>query len=226
VALPRRFRRPPRQEPTSRGLLAWLNQNSGAIQAISSLIAVVVAALAVVFAFYAFVDQSTTNGMERDRFERRYASRVAWWFEGPVATANGVTAPTSAWTLVVQNRAPIPVRGAVFSLDVSESSLRYEMGVSADPAVRELFADTWPLPELRPCELVRVSIRYEKKVSVPTDLLSEAGVVMFIDGASSGLWVLTARGLDRTQWILFPQYDSAKAPLISRRDASDCGESG
>ncbi|GAB3939521.1 hypothetical protein GCM10027614_21920 [Micromonospora vulcania] len=125
------------------GVESALRRHSAAMQAVASIVAVALTAVALVYAYQANVlaqdtlreqqrvnaDQLELNRLARERFERRYASRVSWWidmgdtgishyFQGNQARIDRAKPDdvVSLEIIHVQNRAPVPVHEPTFVL--------------------------------------------------------------------------------------------------------------
>ncbi|MFE9959190.1 hypothetical protein [Micromonospora sp. NPDC005299] len=152
--------------------------------------------------------------LERQRYERRYASRVAYWWE---ITPWGPSGPPR---LKVQNRSPAPITNlalvALPELDSVQGQTRaYEFLVDAPP-----------------CSILTVEL---PEASEDLKLWSQSSVSLtlrFHDPVDA--WLLTPAGLKQvTKETLLKAYGgrspvmtAALPPKESPESAGDCGEGG
>ncbi|MDW5330816.1 hypothetical protein [Plantactinospora sp. KLBMP9567] len=115
---------------------------SVAIQALGALVAGVVAIPALVVALSALEDQQEINRsqirlnqIEQDRFNKRYASRVAVWMTGEPGSFK------------LQNRAPVPLS----VVQLRFGSLEWEGG-------RAYSYDWFHLPTMPPCTILSIEL--------------------------------------------------------------------
>jgi hypothetical protein len=207
--------------------MRWLNRHSPAIQATGSILAVIIASAATIIAAKTLSDQTELNQLAVDRFERRHASRVAWWYDRDYqwmdlkdkehrarlerASANSVV---DYETITLQNRSPVSMSQVVFA--VGKVNL---------PATGWLL-----IPDLRPCESMRVRLRAErdKAVQFVDDGTALRSDLYFLDPALV-YWQNGFSGLVKDDSDLRVR-DSGEGLLletkvVSRAPAADCGES-
>lgn len=223
VALSRAPRTLRRSEQQRGGLLAWLNRNTGALQALAALTAIPIGMAAAVFALMAFRDQQQLNRQQltvnrdqlrmnrlaNDRFERRYASRVAWWpVEFPIKIdSNG---QMGFLRIAVQNRSPAPLRTALVRAALTDGgTAKFSLG------------------DIRPCEQAEMTLTISTAVF---DRLAEPEwSVVFRDPEE--LWKLNMAGdlsladVSSMSGLVFDE-DDGHVTDVDRTSVSDCGESG
>lgn len=206
----RRPRRPARPE---RGTLTdWL-------QGVSALLAVLLTAPALVVAIVTYRDQQQINRaqldvtrLERQRYDQRFASRVAAW-----QVRRAPTSPKDPVDVRVQNRSPVPIKRLHIEAD-SEDVLAWPDG----PRIFEVQVD------IPPCTLVTIRLQSMIKPRYPMMRISVA--LWFADPV--GYWQVGTRGLvpaneDDLAAIRKKGGDgyAVEQPEL-RRTAADCGESG
>ncbi|WP_174536719.1 hypothetical protein [Micromonospora chalcea] len=211
---PRRRVLPPRRggsrQPRERAKLTdW-------VQALSGLLAVAVAIPALIVAGVTYRDQQEINRtqlemaqLERDRYEKRYASRVAfWWLTYPRDGQSG--------RLKVQNRSPVPISGITL-VGVPAG------GPSTPPQQAYLLTTDAP-----PCVVLTLSLP-----TLPGDeefwpWLHKSFGLHFTDPTRS--WFLWPTGLQRSSRELsLPRVrflGAATEVPDTRESAGDCGEGG
>ncbi|MEU4366749.1 hypothetical protein [Micromonospora chersina] len=206
-------RRPVRPQPRERVRLTdWL-------QGISSLLAVVLAAPALVVAVVTYRDQQQINRaqldmtlLEHQRYEQRFASRVAaWQLRNPAAD------PRDPVRVRVQNRSPVPIKQLHIEAD-SEDVLAWPDG----PRVFELPVD------IPPCSLL--TFRLESMVQ-PRYRMTRISVTLWFSDPV-GLWQVGAHGVvsaapDDFRAVQRSRGGGYGVELPEQREtAADCGESG
>jgi hypothetical protein len=181
------------------------------IQALATVIAVVLAGWAGIIAL-------NTYSSQLDRQDRRYASRVAWWWDMPSYGHDEPHFPLSKVHFVLQNRSPVPLT----SLNVT---LRRDD--------EYLYWDFW-LYDLPPCIIATYSI----DVSDPDETLSQViesrwdadlWGLTFNDGMK--LWHVNSQHQLRSDNIPHgalnpPKTSPLKEQRSMRRSVEDCGEGG
>ncbi|MEU1968981.1 hypothetical protein ABZ541_14395 [Micromonospora sediminicola] len=218
------------------GRLSWFNRNGAGLQAIAALTAIPVSVVAAVFAVQAFKDQQQVNRDQirlnqsaRERYERRYASRVAFWIADDDTSASAK--PQSSGLVVVAtvsmlNRSPVPLRdAAIFAIAQSGEAV------------------FWQQQDLRPCEKVDVELLAHVSTA---GRLKDAGnkyVLSLAFRDPTRLWHMTNDGLfpldgygSHVENYIWEGVKSGNtltgSPLIysslirKRADVTDCGESG
>ncbi|WFE47735.1 hypothetical protein [Verrucosispora sp. WMMD1129] len=219
-----------------RGRLSWFNRNGTGLQAIAALTTIPVSAVAAVFAFQAFKDQQqvnrdqiTLNQTVRERYERRYASRVAFWIADDDTSASARPQSSSlviVATVSVLNRSPVPLRdAAVFAIAQSGEAF------------------FWHQQDLRPCEKVDVALLAHATTAGRLKDPGNRFVLSLVFRDPTRLWHMTNDGLfpldgygSYTQDFIWEGAESGStltgSPLIysslirKRAEVTDCGESG
>jgi diadenosine tetraphosphatase ApaH/serine/threonine PP2A family protein phosphatase len=162
------------------------------IEAIATVAAVAAAVIAAVFARMAYQSQSTINKSQLDlnrrlvqQVEERFASLIAWWFEGrPVADEDSVQRrlygiPSDdelhvMETIKIQNRSAVPIRHVKYAV--------LPAGV-ADPT-------WWRLPDIPPFTVAKFEIRHYGHVihNVLYDPDENARALFFEDPVGRWRW--------------------------------------
>jgi hypothetical protein len=191
-------------------------------QAAGTILAAVIAAVALLIAALTFHDQQQTNHsqaqinhnqlqlneLQLTRTEQRYATRVAAWFVRLKYTYGGVS---QAGRVRIQNRSPVPI------IDVSMIDSQSELGVR--------------LPDLPPCSVQTFDLTLDTHDSPFSGPQLNNFELHFVDGVAS--WAGSSGTLrhDDRPWLT-DQVDRA-ADLFSLREiptetqeAQACGESG
>ncbi|RAO03075.1 hypothetical protein [Micromonospora noduli] len=214
-----RGRRPPPMERLK--VTDWL-------QGLSGLLAVVLAAPALWVAVYTYRDQQEltraqleATRLERERYQERFASRVAAWRPlGPEEAR-----PWAAPPMVLQNRSPAPIReiAFVFAVDATEE-------VSAH---RRPF---WSLSDVPPCSIYTFNFFNLAGPMAPGRASSRYGgqvELWFTDPA--GRWAVGSEGVEpysdeRRSLVPTPELltieRSYYAEVVKKESAPDCGEGG
>jgi hypothetical protein len=206
--------------------MRWLSRHSPAIQATGSILAVLIASIATVIAAKTLGDQTELNRLSQDRFERRHASRVAWWYERDYQfdlyaeenRARVERAPAKSIvdyeTITLVNRSPVSI-----------TLIEFAIGKPGVPATA-----WWLVPDLRPCESIRVRLRTERDNAIRyikegkeyySNLYFADPAVTFWQNGAGGLLKDDAnlRVRDSGSGLL------QETKLISRAPTADCGES-
>ncbi|MFG1918397.1 hypothetical protein [Micromonospora sp. NPDC048898] len=180
----------------------------------AALLAVTLAAPALWIAVSTYRDQQALTReqleltrLERERYEQRFASRVAFW----IPTEDEVRRPKGiAFVVRVQNRSPVPIGSIVIAP-------RFPQALDVG------FFSTVDIP---PCSLITLGLDHEGAVRSMT--LPDRGLPMlgmsFYD--SVGIWAIGSSGVQRTMGTrLRPSIGAAELPG-TREVLSDCGEGG
>ncbi|RAO26134.1 hypothetical protein ONO23_05537 [Micromonospora noduli] len=200
------------------------------LQGLSGLLAVVLAAPALWIAVYTYRDQQEltrsqleATALERERYEERFASRVAAW---RLPLPLGVPAPLSwsAPAMVLQNRSPVPIREIAFVFPVAATA--------EVPAHRWAF---WSLVDVPPCSIYTFNF-YSLDGLLVSDSASGHGrqvELWFTDPA--GRWAVGSEGVEPYSDArrkpgppsrLFEERFSHSAGVVKKESAPDCGEGG
>lgn len=220
----------------ARGRLSWFNRNGTGLQAIAALTTIPVSVVAAIFAFQAFKDQQQVNRdqirlnqIARERYERRYASRAAFWFADDDTSASAK--PQSSALVIVAtvsmlNRSPVPLRDvAIFAIAKSGEAV------------------FWGQQDLRPCEKVDVELRAHATTAGRLKDSDNRFVLSLAFRDPTRLWHMTNDGLfpldgygSYVENFIWEGTKSGSTltgtPLIyssqirKRADVTDCGESG
>ncbi|MEU8258559.1 hypothetical protein AB0C06_30315 [Micromonospora inaquosa] len=199
------------------------------LQGLSGLLAVVLAAPALWIAVYTYRDQQEltraqleSTALERERYEERFASRVAAWRPSvDPAVPNSWSAPP----MVLQNRSPVPIREIAFVFPVAATA--------EVPAHRWAF---WSSVDVPPCSIYTFNFYSLEGTLVPIRASSSRGVqveLWFTDPA--GRWAVGSEGVERYSDArrkpgppspLFEERFSYSTGVVKRESAPDCGEGG
>ncbi|WP_329011388.1 hypothetical protein OG271_30490 [Micromonospora rifamycinica] len=200
------------------------------IQAVAALTATVVSSLALFIAIDALRDQQQVSGLAMDRFERRYAERVAWW-----ATRR------DRGTIFIQNRSPVPI------LDVTIQMVRVTNVEDRNFSGSIQRRIGLQISDLPPCTMTEVNLAepamskriddsldaYATPVAVPGEdgeyHGSEAGPVLtyavrFHDG--NALWERQRSDLQQLSATLAEKDLTIVATTQSTKPVPDCGTDG
>ncbi|KKK06932.1 hypothetical protein [Micromonospora sp. HK10] len=220
----------------ARGRLSWFNRNGAGLQAIAALTTIPVSVVAAIFAFQAFKDQQQVNRdqirlnqIARERYERRYASRAAFWIADDDTSASAK--PQSSALVIVAtvsmlNRSPVPLRDvAIFAIAQSGDAV------------------FWEQQDLRPCEKVDVELLAHAAMAGRLKDSDNKFVLSLAFRDPTRLWHMTNDGLfpldGYGSYVENFIWEGAKSgstltgsplffsSLIRKRAAvTDCGESG
>ncbi|MFG1872129.1 hypothetical protein [Micromonospora arborensis] len=183
-------------------------------QALSSLLALAVAMPALIVAAVTYRDQQEINRaqlestrLERQRYEQRYASRMALWrTEDPAETG-----PNTPVTVRVQNRSPVPMTRLNVGL--------LDLGRAQNDPERETSYMSWI--DVPPCSLVTLRLTNHAGVLITA---SSVWVSMSFSDAVDD-WYLGNDGLVAGPDIWIPGGFAVEAKE-QRAAAEDCGEGG
>lgn len=149
--------------PSNRMLVRWT-----AVQALATLLAVFVGVVGGAIAFVTFSaqqeinkSQQEVNEIEQQRFQRRYASRIAWWdTEMEPRPGSRITSPIwdqlTPSRILIQNRAPVPLNGV--ALDASVDLGRETQGILIYASTSGAFRAVISLGTIPPCSLVAFNL--------------------------------------------------------------------
>ncbi|MEU0077714.1 hypothetical protein ABZ652_24200 [Micromonospora chalcea] len=179
------------------------------MQAAAALVAVPALAIALI----TYRDQQEINRsqlemaqLERKRYEERYASRVAFWWE---------RRPTeSAGRVRVQNRSPVPMSNLALLVD--------PIGGILGPREYRFTVD------MPPCSILAIALPQLTDDRAFWDEPRGHEVMLEFDDPGTSSWVLRPRGLRHDEYRSFlresPSVAWAQEIPGTRETAGDCGE--
>ena len=136
------------------------------------LLSLALSVAAIITAGMAYLDQRDVNGLTQDRYEHRYAFRVAWWQE-----VTGNQDGTKTLRVNIENRSPVPI--SVLHLQASRP------GTTSNARTARLPYAGWisySAPSVPPCTIAEFKV----KLAIGKGLAAQ--VLRFVDG-NGVFWV-------------------------------------